>query len=91
MKLSTKRNTCLTLLVASAALTVSACGMDIRPAPQGPRYYTAAHDTVSGKCQRERIVPSRTNNKVTVEDALPQSKSQVRCVTTAVTTTGESN
>ena len=73
MKLSIKRNTCLTLLVASGALMVSACGnMEIRPAPQGPRYYTAAHDTVSGKCE---------------QTAGPG----VRCVTTAVTTTGEEN
>ena len=73
MKFSIKRNTCLTLLVASAAaLTVSACGVEIRPAPQGPRYYTAAHDTVSGKCEQK-------------------SGPGVRCVTTAVTTTGEEN
>lgn len=73
MKVSIKRNTCLTLLtVSAAALTLSACGVEVRPAPQGPRYYTAAHDTVSGKCQQ-------------------QSAPGVRCVTTAVTTTGEEN
>lgn len=73
MKLSITRNTCLTLLAATAALTVSACSnLEVRPAPQGPRYYTAAHDTVSGKCEQK-------------------SGPGVRCVTTAVTTTGEEN
>lgn len=86
----TLNRTFFTLAVASTALLATACSnMSIRPAVQGPRYYTAAHDTVTGKCEKEVIVPGKYSNKV--EQVPYKRETAVKCVTTAVTTTGESN
>lgn len=86
----TFNRTLFTLAVASTALLATACSnMSVRPAVQGPRYYTAAHDTISGKCEKEKLVTGKLVNKV--EQVPYKHETAVKCVTTAVTTTGESN
>lgn len=86
--MNTTNRTVFTLAVASCALLVTACS-GFTPAVQGPRYYVAAHDTVTGKCEKEQLVPGRLSNKV--EKVPYKHENVVKCVTTAVTTTGESN
>lgn len=62
----------------AAVLALSAC-QGFVPAPQGPRVYTAAHDTVDGDCQSVRVQTVSPNG--TVEEYLPNNGKIVKCVT----------
>jgi hypothetical protein len=68
--------------ISVATLSLAACSnfSNIRPAYQGPRYYTAAHDAVGGDCLKEKRV-RKSNNRFTLENALPMPSHVVRCLT----------
>ncbi len=66
------------VLPVVALLSLSACEGFV-PAPQGPRVYTAAHDTVDGECQNVRITRDYPGN--TIDAALPNHTRAVKCLT----------
>lgn len=74
------------LCVSIATLSLAACtnfAANFRPADQGPRYYTAAHDTVGGDCIKEKThtASHKADGRFTIEDALPTRNNVVRCLT----------
>ena len=83
MKSIVKNSICVSIATLSLAACSNNTGLhtNFRPAYEGPRYYTAAHDAIGGDCLVEKVRSThKEDGRFTIEDALPAHSHVVRCL-----------